>query len=123
MSQRAPVPDRAPNVPGHSPAAPCPCAPPPKGGHPGHGHGPGSKSQPTVPPAPVGVTAALRNALRLVNAAFNRLSPEAQAQVDVVYSGLDREVDAAIVSGDRERALAAIRAWREHWEHEIGARL
>lgn len=67
-----------------------------------------------------GVNAALANAIRQVNAVFGRLSKLEQEAMDIRYDGLDRAIDSAILAGDRDRALAAIRAWREHWLHEIG---
>lgn len=67
-----------------------------------------------------GVNAALADAFRQLNAAFARLSKRGQETMDIRYDGLDRAIDSAILAGDRDRALAAIRAWREHWLHEIG---
>lgn len=54
-------------------------------------------------------------AVRSVNASFNRLSKSVQDAIEIGYDGLEVELDAAVASGDRDRALAAIRAWREHW--------
>jgi len=51
-------------------------------------------------------------AIRQVNAAYNHL-PES-SRPDVAWNGLDREVDAALAAGDADRALAAIRAWKQH---------
>lgn len=65
-----------------------------------------------------GVNAALANAIRQVNAAFYRL-PESRRPDSVESRGLDAELDAACVSGNRERAMAAIRAWRDHWLYEF----
>jgi len=62
-----------------------------------------------------GVRAELAAAVRAVNAAFDRLPVDAQQKVAVAVDGLEAEIDAAILAGDRERAEAAIRAWREHW--------
>jgi len=61
----------------------------------------------------------LAAAVRAVNAAFNRLPREAQDALDVTVDGLEGEVDAAILSDDRDRAMRAIRAWRGHWLHRI----
>lgn len=62
----------------------------------------------------------LAAAIRVVNAAYNRLPTEVQDQVEVAaFDPLEAEVDAACLSDDRERALAAIRAWREHWVAEF----
>jgi hypothetical protein len=71
-----------------------------------------------------GTTADLAAAVRAVNAGFDRLSAEVQAGIAIAYDGLDRELDAAYVAGDRARAKAAIRAWRQHWlaEFEKAAR-
>lgn len=113
------LPNPAPNVPGQSPEPSCPCAPPPTGGRTGQGHGPGPRSAATLPERVSGVGAAVANAVRQVNAAFNRLDHDAQAATDIRYDGLDREIDAAWLSGDRDRALAAIRAWRDHWLAEF----
>lgn len=67
----------------------------------------------------VKVSSELASAMRAVNAAYNRLTAEAQASIEIAYDGLDAEIDAAIVAADRERALAAIRAWRGYWLHEF----
>lgn len=66
-----------------------------------------------------GVQAELAAAIRAGNAAFERLSPQAQDVMVIGYDGLDRELDASINSGDRDRALRAIRAWRGHWLRQI----
>lgn len=68
-----------------------------------------------MPRALPGVNAALANAVRVVNARFNRLPRSVQDSIDIEYDGLDREIDAAILGGDRDRALSAIEAWRRHW--------
>jgi hypothetical protein len=65
------------------------------------------------------VATSLRTALQAVNAAFAGLPVTVQEMIEVPCDGLDRELDAAILSGDTGRALAAIRAWRDHWLHEI----
>jgi hypothetical protein len=61
------------------------------------------------------VNAALAAAIREVNAAFNRLPKETQDGIEIRYDGRDREIDASIFAGDRDRALRAIRAWKGHW--------
>lgn len=50
----------------------------------------------------------LATAIRRVNAAFNRLDPMEQARVHLVG---DQAVDAAILDGSRQRAIAEIEAW------------
>lgn len=57
----------------------------------------------------------LAAAVRAVNAAYNGLPVSARKQIEIAYDGLDREVDAAILADDRDRADAAIRAWKQHW--------
>jgi hypothetical protein len=66
-----------------------------------------------------GIRADLAAAVRAVNAAFAQLPAEVRDAIEIRYDGLDRELDAACAAGDRERALAAIRAWRGHWTHTI----
>lgn len=66
-----------------------------------------------------GVAASLLNAVREVDAAFAQLSPTAQESVEIRYAGLDREVDAAFGRSDRDRALAAVRAWKDQHLYEI----
>jgi hypothetical protein len=61
----------------------------------------------------VSARAELAVAIRAVNAAYLRL-PESHRPDPAQLDGLDGEVDAAIASGDRERAELAIRAWRDH---------
>jgi hypothetical protein len=68
---------------------------------------------------PPGVAGALRAALRDVNAAYNELPPHIAQGIEIACEGLDRELDAALVSGDHGRALTAIRAWRGHWLAEF----
>jgi hypothetical protein len=82
------------------------------GGTTGHGHGQHGEEQRIVSHPMPGINVALANAVRQVNAAYNRL-PESR-RPDVHWEGVDTEVDAAIASGDRGRALAAIRAWKQH---------
>ena len=99
-----------------------PC-PPPYGGDAPNTDTPKGKSDPSSVsrPSPVpGVGSAFANALRQVNAAFDRLTPEQKEEMAVGYDGLDRELDAAWLAGDRERALQAVRAWRDRWLHDIG---
>ncbi|HET6999350.1 MAG TPA: hypothetical protein VFI03_12265 [Solirubrobacterales bacterium] len=66
-----------------------------------------------------GINTELAAAVRAINAAYNRLSPAAQGRVEIAYDAMEAEVDAAILAGDRTRALAAIRAWRGHWLSEF----
>jgi hypothetical protein len=54
-------------------------------------------------------------AVRAVNASFARLPKSVQDSIVIGWDALDRELDAALVSDDRPRALSAIRTWREHW--------
>lgn len=59
---------------------------------------------------------ALRAAVRQVAAAYNRLPAAAQSQLDLAAQDpLEREVDAAILSGEGSRARVAIDAWRDAW--------
>lgn len=58
-------------------------------------------------------------AVRAVNARFDGLAPSVQSSIEIRFDGLDGEVDAAILAGDRDRALAAIRAWKQHWLREF----
>jgi hypothetical protein len=58
------------------------------------------------------IRAELAAAVRAVNARFNAL-PEFR-RPDIHWDGVDAEVDAAILSGDRERAIRAIEAWKHH---------
>lgn len=57
----------------------------------------------------------LAAAIRAVNAGYNRLPGDAQDTISIAYDALEAEVEAAAANEDRERALAAIRAWRGHW--------
>lgn len=119
MADRVHVSDRVSDVSGRSPVSPCPRVSPPTGEDTGRGHGWGSNSQLIVSSPTPGVNAALANAVRQVNAAFNRLGRSTQDKVEIRYDGLDAELDAAILSGDRDRAIAAIRSWRGHWLHQL----
>lgn len=65
------------------------------------------------------VRAELAAAVRRVNAAFNRLPKAKQASLNISVDPCEAEVNKAILAGDRERALAAIRAWRGHWLDRI----
>ena len=62
-----------------------------------------------------GISTELANAVRQVNAAFNRLPAAVQDGIEIAYGGLNRSSNAAIDSGDDSRALAAIRASPGHW--------
>jgi len=64
--------------------------------------------------------AELAAAIRKVNAEFERLPPEVQDAIDVAFDPLEREVDAAILTNDRPRALRAIGAWKRHWVATFG---
>jgi hypothetical protein len=66
-----------------------------------------------------GIREELAAAVRAVNAAFNRLPLDAQEEIEICYDGLDAEIDASIRAEDRPRAVAAIRAFRDHWVHEL----
>ncbi len=56
----------------------------------------------------------LAAAVRRVNAAFHRLPESGQGGVDLSVDALEHEVAAAADEGNRERALAAVRAWEGH---------
>lgn len=58
-------------------------------------------------------------AVRRVNAEYARLPAPTQESIEIAYDGLEAEVDAAVAAGDRERAEAAIRAWKQHWLAEF----
>jgi hypothetical protein len=60
------------------------------------------------------IRAELAAAVRAVNAAFHRLPQESQASLDLSYNDLDLELDRALVTDDRPRALGAIKTWRDH---------
>jgi hypothetical protein len=62
----------------------------------------------------VSIRAELAAAVRAVNAAFYLL-PEEIRPDPASFDPLQTEVDAACLSDDRDRAMAAIRAWRDHW--------
>ena len=57
----------------------------------------------------------LATAIRSINAAFNRLPVSVQESIRIGWDELDAELDDALVSDDRDRAMAAINAWRSHW--------
>lgn len=61
------------------------------------------------------IRAELAAAVRRVNLAFGQLPQSVQDSIEIAYDGLDKEIDTSILSGDHDRALAAIRAWRSHW--------
>jgi len=61
-----------------------------------------------------GISTELAAAVREVNAAYMRI-PEADRPDAAVWLPFEEEVDAACAAGDRERALKAIEAWRDHW--------
>lgn len=116
MPERVPVSQRVPSVSGHSKAAPCPRVPPPTGGTRDTGRGPEGENGPTVSRGLPGVNAALANAVRVVNARFARLPKDTQDRIDIGgWDALEADIDAAILAGDRDHALAAIEAWRQHW--------
>lgn len=58
------------------------------------------------------IDAALRDALREVNAAYTRLPVHLRERFDVDVPGADEAVNTAIRSGDQTAALAAIDRWR-----------
>lgn len=68
---------------------------------------------------PPTIRAELATAVRAVNAAFDRLPVKAQNTLDITVDPCGAEVDKAILAGDRPRAMAAIRAWRQHWIDRI----
>ena len=57
----------------------------------------------------------LAAAVHEVNAAFARLPSKVQATLDPADCQGEREIDAAIISGDDDRARQAIRSWRSYW--------
>lgn len=61
-----------------------------------------------------GINTELAAAVRAVNAAYNSIPP-ARRPAAIEWDMLDAELDAACISGDRERAMQAIEAWRTHW--------
>lgn len=60
-----------------------------------------------------GISTELAAAIRKVNAAYLAI-PERHRPAAAPWAALELEVDAARAAGDRDRALAAIYAWREH---------
>jgi hypothetical protein len=62
----------------------------------------------------------LAAAVRAVNAAYNHLPVNSRPD-PAAFDPLEAEVDAACLSGDQERAFAAIRAWRGYWLNQFGA--
>lgn len=60
------------------------------------------------------VRSELALAVRVVNLAFGKLTPEQQDAVDTEYDDLDRELDMALNAGEEARARAAIESWRDH---------
>lgn len=58
-----------------------------------------------------GVSAEMAAACRAVAAAYDRLPEDRRPEV-ATWDDLDREVDQACASGDRDRAMRAIRNWR-----------
>jgi hypothetical protein len=69
---------------------------------------------PTVSRQRPRVEAALANALRRVNAAYTR-TPPARRPDPGGPDPLEAELDAALLGEDRDRALNAIRSWRDAW--------
>jgi len=72
----------------------------------------------TTPTTP---RAELAAAVRAVNAAYFRLPDNARNKVEIAYHGLEGEITASMLVGDDDRARSAIRAWRGHWLHKLGA--
>jgi hypothetical protein len=60
-----------------------------------------------------GIRTELAVAIRRVNAAYLAI-PERHRPPAAPWPALEAEVNAACASGDRDRALAAIAAWRDH---------
>ena len=56
----------------------------------------------------------LANAVREVNARLAELPVGVQDELDLSTGDLDLELDRALLSDDRDRALGAIDCWREH---------
>jgi len=69
--------------------------------------------------SPPTIRAELAAAVRAVNVAFYRLPESARTQIDPRIDPAEDEVNAAILADDRERAMAAIRAWRGYWLDRI----
>jgi hypothetical protein len=59
---------------------------------------------------PPTIRAELATAIRVVNAAFNRLDADEQARV---HFTADAPLDAALLGEDRAKALAQIESWRD----------
>lgn len=68
---------------------------------------------------PPSVRSELAAAVRKVNAEFARLPGDARSQIDPTVDACEAEVNAAILAGDRDRALRAVAAWRDHWLDRI----
>lgn len=60
-----------------------------------------------------GISTELSAAVRAVNARWLRI-PEPHRPPAAVWLPLEAEIEAACDAGDRQRALRAIEAWREH---------
>ena len=63
--------------------------------------------------------AELAAAIRAINVALRRMPESARSQIDPRTEPVEAEVNAAALAGDRDRALAAIRAWRGSWLDRI----
>lgn len=61
------------------------------------------------------VRAELAAAVRKVNAEYSRLPRSAQDRIEVRADPVEAAVNSSILAGDRERALAAVAAWRSYW--------
>ncbi len=61
----------------------------------------------------------LATAIRQVNASYRALPPEKRPEVR--WSVMDDTLDMALKSRDREQALTAVEAWRDHWLGLFGA--
>jgi len=59
--------------------------------------------------------AELEAALNRVSAAYLAIPPRIREEIDFQDRELEGAIDAALLSGDPIRALAAIRAWEAHW--------
>jgi hypothetical protein len=59
-----------------------------------------------------GISSELAAAVRAVNAAYLRI-PHRYRPAAAPWAALELEVSAASAAGDRDRAMAAIEAWRE----------
>jgi hypothetical protein len=119
VADRVPVSDRVPGVSGHTPSATVsPCPSPQRGDTLDSGHDRGTKPQSGVSVSLPGVGPALANAIRQVNTAYSRI-PAAARPEPAATDPLEDEINAACLAGDRDRALAAIRAWRGYWVREF----